>query len=524
MPNTTKHHIAHIGDLQNGEMKAVHINDDLQLVLAKINNTFYAVHGFCTHYGAPLAEGALNGHRLVCPWHQACFDIRSGKHLEAPGLDGIPSYPVAVEGEEVFVEVPESITDRIPNTMSPPDTGNKDTYVILGAGAAGAYAIEGMRQAGFTGKITMITKEKELPYDRPNCSKAYLSGDAPEEWMPLRDERFYQEQGVELVQGRTVKAIDTGVKIITFDDGDAITYDKLLVCTGGQPRQLPIEGTDLEGVYYLRSLADSRHIREAGKNAKNAVVIGSSFIGLEATEALQKLDCQVTVVAPDQVPFEKVFGQEVGRHIQQWHESAGVAFRLGRKPQSLHGNGKVQTVRLDNGEELTADLVIIGIGVRPNTDFLRHLSLEKDGGLQVDQYLKANEDVYAAGDIAYYPFRGTSTRIEHWKVAAQQGRVAGMNMAGAQEPYNMEPFFWTAQQGKGLRYAGHHNKFDETIIDGNLNEGPFLVFYLKENDVQAVLGSGRDAEMAAIRELLRDGRMPSADQIRSGVDWASSLM
>ncbi len=514
-----KKKIAQINDLSEGQMKSISISDDHEIVLAKVDGDFFAVYGKCTHYGAPLADGALNGCRLVCPWHHACFDVKTGRHLEAPGLDGLPSFEVTVKGEDIFVSLPGEMTDRIPNKMVAKDKDNQQKYVVLGGGAAGAYAVEGIREAGFTGEVILITKEEEMPYDRPNCSKDYLMDEAPEEWMPLRDKAFYEQRDIQLLQGKKVKEANVATKTLLFDDGNTLEYDKLLVCTGGTPRELSIEGSDLGNIHTLRSLADSRQIRDLAKESKKVVVIGSSFIGLEGAQSLRYLGCEVSVVAPEKVPFAKTFGEKIGRKIQQMHEEAGIKFHLQQKPKRFLGNGKVNKVELESGKTIEADLVVVGVGVSPATHFLKGVPLETDGSLLVDEYLAVNNACYAAGDIAKYPYHGTPTRIEHWKVAAQQGRIAGMNMAGAEQKFQAVPFFWTVQQGTPMQYVGHAHRFDEIIFDGNPDEDQFIAFFVENNLPKAALGMGRDKEMAIVQELMLEDEMPEVDKIKAGVDW-----
>lgn len=500
--------VAKVSDLTPGQMTAVEA-EGTPLVLAQLDGQYYALHGTCTHYGAPLAEGHLHGHRVVCPWHHACFDLKTGAHLEAPGLDGLPTYPVQVQGDELLVELPEQITDRLTPTMASPDPHNQTHYVVVGGGAAGAYAVEGMRQGGFTGRITLISAEDEVPYDRPNCSKEYLSDEAPAEWMPLRDAGFYQQHGIELVLGQRVTQLDAAKQTIVLDNGQAMRYDQVLIATGGQARTLSIPGHEAANVHKLRSLADSRQLRDAAKQSQRAVVVGASFIGMEAAMSLRKLEVEVTVVGPETVPFERVFGQEVGTLAQQLHQRAGVRFQLGRKVTALHAEGdQVHTVELDDGTQLPTDLVVLGVGVQPATDFLQGVSKAVDGGLTTDAYLQVQPGVYAAGDLAHVPYRGQASRIEHWKVAAQQGRIAGRNMAGAQEVYQAEPFFWSVQAGTAFGYVGHARGDEEVVIDGNLDpeEPAFLAYYKQGDTVNAVLAAGRDVALARVQELFVAGK------------------
>lgn len=500
--------LAQTDELQPGQMKSVEV-DGHPILLGQIGDQYFAMYGACTHYGAPLADGILAGHRVVCPWHHACFDLRSGKHLEAPGLDSVPSYPVTVQGNELMVELPEELTDRVEAPMADLSPDNEEHYVVIGGGAAGAYAVEGMRQAGFTGKISLISAEAIVPYDRPNCSKEYLSDEAPAEWMPLRGPEFYREHGIDLHLGQRVHELDPSQNRIRLSDGSEMRYDKVLVCTGGKAKTLPIEGVEAPNVYPLRSIRDSQDLREAAKAAQQVVVVGASFIGMEAAMSLGKLGPQVTVVGPEDEPFERVFGTQVGQLARQLHERNGTKFHLARKVERIEvQDGRAQAVVLDDGTQLAADLVVLGVGVQPATDFLLNFHTEADGGLKTDAHLHAGNNVFAAGDLVHHPYRGQHVRIEHWKVAAQQGRAAGRNMAGAKEPYQAEPFFWSMQPGTAFGYVGHATDYDQVVIDGELDpENPaFIAYYLKGEEVQAALAAAKDEELSRVQEAFFEGK------------------
>ncbi len=515
--------VAHVDELKDGQMKKANVGDT-PVLLARIDGKYYAVGAHCTHYGGPLAEGALNGSRVTCPWHHACFDVRTGRHLEAPGLDGLPSFPVEVEGADIIVKVPDTAVDRIPNEMAEPNPDDQRVFAIIGGGAAGAYAAEGMREAGYRGRILLISREDEVPYDRPNVSKEYLTGKAPEEWMPLRPPEFYKKHGIELMRNYTVTRLDTANKRIHFSDDTAIDYDKVLICSGGNPRTLNVPNADLGNIFTLRSISDSRMLRELGFEFNHAVVIGASFIGLEGAAAMKQLGCTVDVVAPEDVPFEGVFGKRVGQLLQQVHEDAGIKFHLGTKVLEFEGDKAVTNVFLENRKILETDVVLLGIGVQPNTGFIEGIDLESDGSIRTNAHLHAGNDVYAAGDIAFFPYRGHHTRIEHWQVACNQGRIAGMNMAGAEKPFDSVPFFWSHQHEAGLAYVGHARRWDDIHYEGNVEDYNFLAFYLLDGEVQAVLGMGRDQELAAIHELMRDGHMPHAGELkREKIDWLERL-
>lgn len=510
--------VAKIGELEDGEMKQVSA-DGVEVLLSRIDGKYHAVSAHCTHYGAPLADGALCGEYVVCPWHHACFNVTTGDLQEPPALDALVRYEVHTENDEVFVRLPppEDVSDRRTPEMTERDTEDARTFVILGGGAAGYTAAQTLREDGFTGRVVMLTREERLPYDRPNLSKDYLQGEAEPEWMPLRPDEFYDEYGIEVQRGKEVERVDSAVKRVVFRDGESLEYDSLLVATGGQPRHLDLPNADLENIFVLRSFDRAEEIIAAAENSKRAVVVGASFIGMETAGSLAKRGLDVTVVAPDSVPFAKTLGEEVGRFFQKLHEENGVRFQLGASVQGFEGEGKVGKVLLESGEHIPADLVIVGIGVVPVTGFFVDAPLEKDDGVVVDEFLRVSEGLYAAGDIAHLPdFRtGKLVRIEHWRYAMQQGRAAARNMAGKPTKFDGVPFFWTQQFGVSLRYIGHVNDWDEIILQGDLQEQKFLAFYVKGNRVLAVAGVGRDHEMAQLHMMMQRDRMPAPDELRA---------
>jgi NADPH-dependent 2,4-dienoyl-CoA reductase/sulfur reductase-like enzyme/nitrite reductase/ring-hydroxylating ferredoxin subunit len=518
--------IATAGELKDGEMKQVSAAG-IDILLAHVEGKYHAVGALCPHYGAPLAEGVLSGERIVCPWHHACFNATTGDLEEPPALDSLPCYEVSVEGGSVIVRLPDEVTDRRTPEMAKEDTSADDRlFVILGGGAAGYTAAQTLREDGFQGRILMITRDDRLPYDRPNLSKDYLQGHAEPQWMPLRADEFYAEHGIEVMCGTEVARVDAANKRITLKDGGTLTFDSLLVATGGTPRRLMVPGSDLKNIFVLRSFADTDSIIEAAPQASRAVVIGASFIAMEAAASLRERKLSVTVVAPDHVPFEKTLGPEIGKLLQQVHEAHGVQFKPGASAAHFEGDDAVTTVVLDTGERVEADLVIVGIGVRPATAFLEGVQLHQDGGVYVGGHLLAADGVYAAGDIAYFPSAITHERqrIEHWRTAQQQGRVAAHNMIGKETEFDGVPFFWTRQFDAGLLYVGHAASWDEIIFEGDVRSQDFLAFYVKDERVLAAAGMNRDREMAALEELLRLDRMPGPALLRLGpVDFPQLL-
>lgn len=519
--------VANVNDLQDGEKKPVTVGET-EVLLIRHNGDYFAIGAHCTHYKAPLADGVLSGDHVVCPWHNAYFSVTTGDQQEPPGLDALPRYAVKIDGDKVIVCVPE---DAAPTRTPPMATydANVDqrTFVILGAGAAGAHAAETLRVANFQGRIIMATQDDRLPYDRTWLSKDYFNGKVPREQIPLRSSEFYQDHGIEVWLNKPATRVDAQMKTIQFADGDTLVYDALLLATGGKPRQLKVPGADLQNVFTLRSLSDCDRILETAKTAAHAVVIGSSFIGMETAAGLAQQGIKVTVVSPDSVPFEKTLGQEIGSVFQQVHEEQVVSFRLGRKVDRLEGTHKVAAAILDNGDRVPADMVIVGIGVQPATEFIDGIERHaKDHSILVDDYLQAADGLYAAGDIARYLDWRTdeSTRVEHWRIAAQQGRIAAYNMAGKPTKFRAVPVFWTMQFKFPLRYVGHAEQWDELIVDGDLQKRQFIAFYVKDNQVLAAATSKRDTETAAISELMRLDQMPTLDQLRSGINVVEYLV
>ena len=507
--------VAKASEFADGEMKQVSANG-AEILLARVDGNFHAVGAHCTHYGAPLVEGVLSGERIICPWHHACFNVTSGNLEEPPAFDALPRYEVKIDNDQVIVRMPDDVPDRRTPQMAQRDTKDERLFVIAGGGAAGYAAAQTLREEGFRGRLVLITRENHLPYDRPNLSKDYLQGTAEPEWLPLRSDDFFGEHNIEVIQGREIKRIDAAQKTITFADAQVLRCDALLLATGGEPRRLPFQSRANSNVFLLRSYNDSDAIIAAAEKGRRAVVIGASFIGMEVASSLTTRGCEVTVVAPDAVPFEKILGPEIGKLFQDIHVEKGVKFRLAASVIDFAGIQKVTAVVLENGERLEADLVVVGVGVKPATRFLQGVTLHKDGGVIVDEYMRAADGVYAAGDIAYFPhpLTGERQRIEHWRTAMQQGRIAARNMAGKKVAYDSMPFFWTRQFDAGLLYVGHALSWDEIIYQGDLPARDFLAFYIKEGRVLAVAGMNRDREMAAAEELMRLDRMPMAAQLK----------
>ena len=485
-----------ISDIADGTMLLGHAFGEPVLV-ARRGNELFAIGATCTHYGGPLAKGLMVDCTVRCPWHHARFDLRTGEAIAAPALNNVACYKIEERGDRFFV------TGRIDKKAERRPKSSPPSVVIVGAGAAGGAAAEMLRREGYEGPVTLIGADESLPYDRPNLSKDYLAGNAPEEWIPLRPPEFYREQKIDALTNTTVTSIDPKAKQIALSDGRSLGYGTLLLATGAQPVDLTIPGADLPHVYYLRTLIDSRRIIEKAKNARLAVVIGSSFIGLEVAWSLREGKLEVAVVGRDSVPLRKVLGTEMGNLIRKTHEAHGVKFHLGRTPAAIHD----RHVELDDGTKLDCDLVVVGIGVRPNTHLAEQAGISTDNGVLVNEYLETNlPGIFAAGDIARWPDpRAGRIRVEHWVVAQRQGQTAARNILGAREPFTIPPFFWSNHFDLHIHYVGHASGGDRPIVSGNLKAQAASVLFRDGDQLTAIASIGRDVENLKAEAALERG-------------------
>ena len=514
-------------------------HDGPKVLLTRQQGQVHAFAPNCPHYGAPLEKGKVVAGRLICPWHHACFKVENGHLCEPPALDDLPTYPVREAGGRILVQVPASppaSTDKPDATPTaevggvPPAAAqvpaDTRTFVIVGGGAAGEFAAQTLRKEGFAGRVVLISSEEKVPYDRTKLSKAYLAGKAQPETLPLRQRDFYEAQKIEYRPNTRATGLNLASQEVELEGQPPLHYNQLLLAPGSVPNLLPkLPGHNLAGVLPLRTQADASALLAATKDAREVVIIGSSFIGMEAASSLVSESRRVTVIAQEKVPFERVLGPEIGAMFQKLHEEKGVRFEVEAEVTGIYGErGQVVGIQLKSEKLVHADVVVLGVGVRPATDFLAQaFALEKDGGLAVDEYLQAAEDVYAAGDIARFPLAltGQPTRIEHWRVAQQHGQTAARNMLGQRQKFTAAPFFWTQQYGKSLRYAGHAEKWEEIIYQGDVAQQDFLAFYVLENRIVAAAGMNRDADMIYIAELLGTSALPTPAAVRAGVAWAS---
>jgi NADPH-dependent 2,4-dienoyl-CoA reductase/sulfur reductase-like enzyme/nitrite reductase/ring-hydroxylating ferredoxin subunit len=473
--------------LTDGKMLLGHVGEDAVL-LARRGDDVFAVGAVCTHYNGPLAEGLLVDDTVRCPLHHACFSLRTGTALRAPALNPVACWRVEQDGATIFVR--EKIKRSTPSTLSAGGSLPR-TVVIVGGGAAGNAAAEMLRRDGFEGNITMLSADDALPYDRPNLSKDFLAGTAPEDWIPLRSAEFFEKKKIDVRLGARVASIDAPGRTLLLTDGGRFEFDALLLATGAHPVCLDIPGSDLPKLRYLRTLDDSRALIAKAKDAKCVAVIGASFIGLETAAALRERGLEVHVIGPQARPLERVLGPELGDMVKAIHEEHGVKFHFGTSAACIDERG----VTLKNGERIDADLVVAGIGVRPDVELAEQAGLTVDNGILVDAYLQTSAPgIFAAGDIARWSdsHTGASIRVEHWVVAERQGQTAARNILGRGEPFDAVPFFWSQHYDVAIRYVGHAERWDRLQIDGDPRARDCEVSYFAGDRKLAVATVSRD--------------------------------
>ncbi len=520
------HTIAKLDTLQDGQMKSVEIDENTTLLLIRLKGQYHVYGGTCPHHGAPLGEGLLKDGHVRCPWHQAVFDALTGELEEPPALDSLPKFDVRVEGDDVIVTLPDEVPTARPMRMARPDPATDGRrFVIVGSGAAGFAAAETLRQDGFQGRIEMLTLDDFGPYDRTELSKQYLAKPDAASKPFVRRGDYYPQIGVDLRTGVKVTGVDADRRTVSTMALEEIACDGLLLATGSTPRTLDVEGAELGNIFLLRTLADCEEIRQAADKAKRAVIVGSSFIGMEVASSLSRWGVSSTIVSPEQVPFAKTLGERIGRMYRALHEENGVSFRPGRKVKRFDGdeNDSVRTVELDDGERIDADMVVIGIGVRQGVhEILQHPAVSDRGTVKVDEQLRVAEGLWAAGDIAVWPDwrTGEPIRIEHWRVAMQLGRWAAHSMAGRGAPFRGVPFFWTSQFKTIVQYVGHASDYDEVVFDGSPEDRQFVACYVKAGQVHAVAGCKESLKMDIAAEAIREKGLLTVDELRAAMKGA----
>ncbi|XP_071479578.1 apoptosis-inducing factor 3-like [Diadema antillarum] len=520
--------VCKVDDMKDGEMREVDIGTGKALLVKELGE-FSAIGHKCSHYGAPLVKGALCNGRVRCPWHGACFNTKTGDIEDFPGLDSVPKFEVRISGDDVIVQAnPEDfLSHKRVKKMVTCSPDEEKTVLIIGGGAASVTCAETLRQEGFKGQLIVATKEKHLPYDRPKLSKA-LSSTADS--ISLRNADFFSIYDINIKTEQEATSIDTVLNSVSFSNGDSISFDNLVVATGGRPRSLGIPGSDLTGVCLLRSPEDGNRIAELAQG-KNAVVVGTSFIGMEVAAYLADKAANVTVIGRGSTPYQATLGKKIGAALQKLSESKGVRFIMESGVSEFKGeDGILREVILTDGQSVIADVCILGVGVTPATDFLRDsgINMTSGGAVVVDKYLKTNKpNIYAAGDIASFPLAMADSKevsIGHWQIAHAHGRVAALNILGQKVEMDSIPFFWTQIFGKSVRYAGYNEGYNDIVIVGDPDELKFVAYYLKDEVVTAVASMNSDPVVSQFAELLASGQELTKSEIQGDPSqWQSKL-
>ncbi|MGO2339626.1 MAG: FAD-dependent oxidoreductase [Psychrobacter sp.] len=525
-------------DIPNGGMKSYKQDDDSIILITRDDSTFHAFDGKCPHAGADLGNGLRCGHRVVCPWHHATFDSRDGTLLEPIAIEGLTRYTVTDEGDTLLIDTSDQINERVERDKLP------DTHtIIVGGGGSGFMIAHQLRHTGYAGQITLISNEGKAPYNRPLLSKVFLAGNMAEEKLLLGGADWAQKNDIKLSLNQTVSEVLPNERRVNMVDSngenEAITADFLVVATGASPTRPPIKGADLDGVYTLRSMEDAKLIKAASHDQR-VVIIGTGFIGMEVASALAQAGttASITVIGQDSRVMGNIVSETVSNALIKLHEENGINFVFDatvnevtevKRVVNQSENEEQQTfsqvggVTLASGEYIDADIVILGTGVSANTNLLAEVN--DPDGVQVDSTLQLRDSVYALGDIAKASGQMGRMRIEHWRVALQHGLVSAAAILKDDSVASLDdrvPFFWTMQYGKSLRYSGHAQTPDNSILFGTPDTLDYIEYYFddKNEDTRASAAStlGHDKELVAFAELLRRGHAPTRAQLNAGLD------
>ena len=516
-------------DLEENDMKNFDLGDG-KVLLVKQNGKISAIGTKCSHYGAFLSTGALGDGRVRCPWHGACFNLETGDIEDFPGQDSIPCYQVNIEQGQVKVRAKKSdlTANKRVKMMATRNVDDHTTFVVIGGGPSGATCVDTLRQNGFTGRIVMICKEPVLPYDRIKVSKQ-MDFDITK--TLLRTQQFYDDNHIETMLNVEAIDLNSQTKEITLNNGYKIKYDKVYIATGSTPRKAPVPGAEFKNVITMRNHSDAQYVQSLLSKDKHVVVLGVSFIGLEAAGYCVKKVAKVTVVGRDSVPLRATFGEQIGAKVMKMFEENKVEFAMNNGIKRCIGtDGVLESVELNDGRILKADLCIMGIGSTLNTDFLKQsgLTLNRDGSIDTNQYLQSNVNgIYVGGDIANAPVYSSGNKlatIGHYPLSQYHGKIAALNMVDKIQELKVVPYFWTVLFGKSFRYTGH-GKAHEVHIDGDLEALKFVAYYMDEaGKVIAMASCMRDPVVSQFAEYLTQGKsLHKRDIMADPVGWISLL-
>lgn len=506
-------------DIMENEMKQFDLDEESKILLIRQNGELSAIGSKCSHYGAPLSTGTLGQGRVRCPWHGACFNIKTGDIEDFPGQDSIPCYKVTVTDGKVNVRAKRSDLASFKRLrgMVRRDKNNEQCFVVVGGGPSGGICVETLRQEGFTGRIVLVCKENYLPYDRIKASKVM---DMDVHKAEFRTQEFYDEYDIETMLGVEATKVDATAKTVALSNGYVIKYDKMYVATGCKAEKVNIPGADLKNVRTIRTFEDSAYVAQQLGSETHVVCLGLSFISLESAAYCAGKARKVTVVGRDSVLLRHSFGPEIGNTIQRLYEEKNIDFVLNSGiKRCIETDGILTAVELNDGSILKCDVCIMGTGSSMFTKFMEGsgISLNNDGSIDVNEMLQSSHpDVYIGGDIAnapVFPIENRKANIGHYGLAQYHGRMAAKNMMDHNEEIRAVPFFFTMLFGKSFRYSGY-GKPHETQIVGSVDELKYVaIYYDKEGKVVGMSSCQRDPVVSQYAELQSQGRTLNKNEL-----------
>lgn len=507
-------------DLKENEMRVFEDDDKGKVLMVKQKGKIHALGAECTHYGAALEYGVLGNGRIRCQYHGACFNLATGDIEDFPGLDSLPCFPVTIKHGMVHVRISNRLLQekKRRKSFTPRDLDVFQTIIIIGAGAAGVTCAETLRQEGFNGMVIMLTDEPVLPYDRVKLTKVLN----PEiEKIALRDEEFFEQRTIEVLKRAQVLELDAKLRTVRLQTGELYTYDQVFIASGATPRTLSVKGSDLRKIFPLRTYCHSRLIYSNINGESNVVIVGSSFIAMELASTIAKQVNSVCVVSRGRLPLMDVFGELVASRIFTWFKEQGIRFQLNSQVMEFLGDEVLQEVVLSDGTHLEADVCIVGIGVIPNTEFIKSKEIQITDSrlITVDHFLQTTHPgIFAGGDVVVAPHANGQANITHWSNACYHGHIAARNMLGQKKRLNTVPYYWTVFFGKPFRYAGYALKFDDVVVTGDLENLKFVAYYCLEQTVLAVATSGMDPVASLFAERLHERKVLTKNEIETWIE------
>ncbi|XP_005452714.1 apoptosis-inducing factor 3 [Oreochromis niloticus] len=506
-------------DLQDGQMMEVEVGHH-GVLLTRSGGKYSAIGNQCTHYGAPLSKGFISGNRVRCPWHGSCFNVHTGDLEEYPGIDCLPCHKVHIQNSKVYVSINKKTLrqEKRIKRMGTAVPGVTHTVLLLGGGAASLICAETLRQENFGGRIIMVTREDLLPYDKTRLSKVM---NVESDSILMRRMEFFHQYDIEVWLRKEALSVDTDKKTVTFDDGSVQSYDQVLISTGCRAKGLDVPGMNLGNIKMLETPEDARQIH-AACTGSNVVLVGTSFVGMEVASYLTDKASSITVIGSSEMPYQNTLGPEIGKLTMTMLIDRNVKFYMNDNVTEVRGvNGKVKEVVLKSGKVIPAEVLIVGIGTMPNSEYLKDskIQMTSKNFVKVDKYMRTNvPDVFCGGDLAMFPLamaKNKMVNIGHWQMAQAQGRIVALNMLNKTTELNSVPFYWTVLVGKTIRYTGYGEGYTELVIKGKFEDRKFLALYIKDDEVIAAAGLNFDPAVSAVAERLATGKVITKKEAQS---------